>query len=158
MPTPPKYANDDERRAAQRVQAAAYQKSPKGAATYKRYRQSAKGRERQRSWDASEAGGAKAARYRETEKCRTVRARHRQTEGYRLAQTARLARTPEQIRARSAVSNAIRVGRLTRAEACSRCAGPRPQAHHHLGYAPENHLVVEWLCGKCHAAAHGAPK
>lgn len=158
MPTPRKYATDEERKAAQRAQAAAYQKSAKGVGVRKRYRASDKGRAAQRAWEASPAGRAKQARYRETEGWREVRARHRQTEGYRVAQAARLARTPEQVVARNAVSNALKVGRLVRPLACASCGAPRPQAHHHLGYAPEHRLDVLWLCAKCHAAAHGVPK
>lgn len=158
MPTPRRYATDEERKAAQRLQAAVYQKSGKGQTVRKRYRQSEKGREAQRRWDASEAGRAKQTRYRGTEKRRLVRAKHRQTEGFRVAQATRMARTPEQVTARTAVSNALKAGRLVRPTTCSRCGGPRPQAHHHMGYAREHRLAVEWLCPKCHAAAHGVPK
>ena len=54
---------------------------------------------------------------------------------------------PEKYKARTAVSNALRDGRLTR-EPCSRCgSGVRVQAHHADYTKP---LDVEWLCFRCH--------
>ena len=55
---------------------------------------------------------------------------------------------PEKEKARNAVSNAIRDGRLDKPAKCSveDCTTPRVEAHHHLGYAKENWLDVQWLC------------
>ena len=65
---------------------------------------------------------------------------------------ARRARSPEKTRARNAVSNALRDGRLARLP-CQHCGNPRSQAHHHDYSKP---LDVEWLCFKCHREhAHG---
>lgn len=158
MPAPLKYHSDEERKAAQKLARQKYEHSPKGKATYNRYRQSEKGKEAQRRWDTSEAGRAKQARYRKTAKWREVRRRHRQTERFRLAEAARRSRSPEKVTARSAVNNALKSGRLTKPTSCERCGERRPQAHHYLGYAPEHHLAVRWLCTWCHSLAHAPRK
>lgn len=65
-------------------------------------------------------------------------------------------RHPEKERARSAVSHAIKHGRLRRPEICPNCGEPAGvdaigrslmQAHHADYSRP---LEVEWLCQKCH--------
>lgn len=59
--------------------------------------------------------------------------------------------TPER-RARSAVGNAIRDGRLERGTECFFCGGDtRLQAHHHDYSRP---LDVFWLCASCHGKLH----
>ena len=56
-------------------------------------------------------------------------------------------------RARYAVNNALRRGKLVRPDVCDNCrGGPRLEAHHHNGY--ENKLDVRWLCRICHEAEH----
>jgi DNA-binding XRE family transcriptional regulator len=55
--------------------------------------------------------------------------------------------------ARAAVAKAIRDGALER-QACRACGAEPAEAHHHLGYAPEQWLDVEWLCRTHHAQAH----
>lgn len=61
-------------------------------------------------------------------------------------------RHPEKIKARHAVSNAIRNGRLVRL-ACSVCGSDRAQAHHDDYSRP---LDVRWMCFRCHREqAHG---
>lgn len=55
------------------------------------------------------------------------------------------------IKARYAVSNALRDGKITRPNQCSDCHKNRKvQAHHFLGYAPAHWLDIKWLCKKCH--------
>lgn len=62
----------------------------------------------------------------------------------------------EKIKARYAVSNAVRAGRLVKSDRCGDCGKVgRVEAHHHAGYAPENRLVVHWLCRRCHKVADG---
>lgn len=62
---------------------------------------------------------------------------------------------PQVIKARTAVNNAVRDGRLIRPEVCSSCDKKRRiQAHHHKGYEDKHALDVEWLCQKCHRATH----
>jgi len=109
-----------------------WKKSPKGVACRKRY-------------DRSEAGKAKYKRYRNTEPYR-----NKSRERYYL--------TDENIRkAHYTVSNAVRDGRLIRSEYCEKCGikdwgikRSMIEAHHHLGYLPENWLRVQWLCTTCH--------
>lgn len=56
-------------------------------------------------------------------------------------------------RARLAIYEAVRDGRVLRSRSCSECLKYcKPDAHHHKGYARENWLNVKWLCEKCHAA------
>lgn len=57
-------------------------------------------------------------------------------------------RHPDRARARNAVANAIRDGRLVR-EPCKFCGNTKVQAHHH-SYLEEHWLDVTWACFKCH--------
>lgn len=59
--------------------------------------------------------------------------------------------SPEKYKARSAVANAVRDGRLTRL-ACQVCGNPHSQAHHSDYSQP---LEVTWLCFTCHRQEHG---
>lgn len=83
--------------------------------------------------------------------------RKRADEPHRVALRKRIvaedrARHPERYKARVAVSNAIRDGRLVRPTGCSNCgvSGPRIEAHHADYGKP---LDVEWLCKPCHYRA-----
>ena len=59
---------------------------------------------------------------------------------------------PEKWKARNAVSNAIRDGRLARGTECFFCgSAERIQAHHHDYSQP---LDVFWLCSTCHGKLH----
>lgn len=61
-------------------------------------------------------------------------------------------REPEKFKARNAVNNAIRDGRLERGTECFFCKGSdRLQAHHHDYNLP---LDVIWLCSTCHGKLH----
>jgi len=61
-------------------------------------------------------------------------------------------RYPEKYKARSAVRNAIRDGRLTRPNECSSCnVSCKPEGHHDNYDEPLN---VRWLCKACHTAHH----
>ena len=60
------------------------------------------------------------------------------------------ARYPERYRARTAVGNAIRDGRLQR-QPCEECGAPA-QAHHEDYGRP---LDVRWLCFRHHRKVHG---
>lgn len=56
-------------------------------------------------------------------------------------------------RARVAVRNAVRDGRMTRPTDCAACGTLcRPDAHHTDYTKP---LEVQWLCRICHTKAHG---
>lgn len=71
-------------------------------------------------------------------------------EAKRRAKAAHAAKYPQKTRARNAVSNALRDGRLTR-EPCCVCGEPKTQAHHEDYSKP---LAVVWLCTEHHAAQH----
>lgn len=58
---------------------------------------------------------------------------------------------PEKYKARTAVGNALRDGRLTKLPCCN-CGDKKAQAHHHDYSLP---LAVTWLCFKCHRMVHG---
>ena len=61
------------------------------------------------------------------------------------------AKYPEKIKARDAVNNALRDGRLHK-KPCP-CGETKVQSHHE-SYEKENWLVVDWLCTKCHRELH----
>lgn len=78
------------------------------------------------------------------------------TPEYRLRQNevkrAHRQRYPEAYKARTAVGNALRGGRLVRPTCCDRCGSEgKVQAHHHDYSEP---LVVEWVCSGCHGKEH----
>lgn len=107
----------------------------------RRYRQTENGRQKTREANA---------RYRQSPKGQAAR----RVEYARYGEVAR-ERYPDQYRAREAVKTAIRNGTLTRPGACESCgARCHPDGHHHLGYAVEHWLSVQWLCKPCHAASH----
>lgn len=58
---------------------------------------------------------------------------------------------PEKNKARHAVSNAIRAGKLTR-KPCEVCGDEKSQAHHTDYSKP---FDVQWLCFRHHRAEHG---
>jgi ribosomal protein S27AE len=59
-------------------------------------------------------------------------------------------RYPEKAKARWAVANALREGRLKR-EPCQECGEIKSEAHHEDYTKP---LEVDWLCKKCHTIRH----
>lgn len=65
---------------------------------------------------------------------------------------------PLAIQARSAVSTAVRYGKIQKPNACQECkrpcSGGALHAHHHAGYEPENWLDITWLCRSCHGKVH----
>lgn len=60
------------------------------------------------------------------------------------------AANPEKYRARTAVNNAVRDGRLVR-QPCEGCGSRKVHAHHEDYSKP---LDVRWLCAFCHGLAH----
>lgn len=82
-------------------------------------------------------------------------------ERYRLSparqeQLRRLFResAPERLRANVALGNAIRSGKVKRAEACWHCGSPLQVEGHHVDYGRP--LDVVWLCRSCHCKVHRA--
>jgi hypothetical protein len=63
------------------------------------------------------------------------------------------AENPEKVAAHRAVARARSAKTLIR-QACEECGSPVSYAHHHLGYSPEHHLDVQWLCRTHHIRAH----
>jgi hypothetical protein len=95
-----------------------------------------------------------------TEKGKANYARYRNKESYKIYTRNRYQAMDENIKkARYAVSNAVRDGKLHRPNKCQKCnkrdwgiKRSMIEAHHYKGYEPENWLVVEWLCTDCHRA------
>ena len=59
---------------------------------------------------------------------------------------------PEKIKAKSAVNNAIALGKLQRSVFCEHCGLPTKTEGHHSDY--NKLLDVEWLCRECHNDLH----
>lgn len=58
-------------------------------------------------------------------------------------------RQPDAYKARTAVGNAVRDGKIRKPKKCQRCNRKvRLEAHHHDYSKP---LEVEWVCVECHA-------
>lgn len=60
---------------------------------------------------------------------------------------------PEKLKARRAISNGIRDGKIERGTACHFCASSHNLQAHHEDY--DHPLDVVWLCAKCHGKLHG---
>lgn len=61
---------------------------------------------------------------------------------------------PEKAVAHSKISNGLKLGKIIKPSRCENCKEEKAlDAHHHLGYAPENWYNVRWLCRACHAEA-----
>ena len=92
-----------------------------------------------------------------TQYAATERWRQNNSDAFRASRTAakkaeRLAH-PEAIEARRKVQTAIKRGEIERPGSCQNCEGiGTPHEHHWHGY--ENALDVQWLCRRCHTAAH----
>lgn len=85
-----------------------------------------------------------------------VAARHeysasdRGREVHAISLRRQIERHPEKYKARTAVSNAVRDGRLTRLP-CVVCGDPKSEGHHHDYAKP---LDVIWLCNLHHREQH----
>jgi hypothetical protein len=79
---------------------------------------------------------------------------YKQTEQYQEKETARrrASRNISKIKARYAVKDAVKYGRLTK-KPCAVCGSEDTRAHHIFGYAPENWTEVVWLCPLHHDKA-----
>lgn len=146
---------------------------PEVKAAKRSYDQSAKGRAKKTAYYASEAGKVARARWnrspRKLQAERQRRARplvaqahrddvsaYQRTEGgkrtHERATRKHNMAHPERYRARTAVNNAVRDGRLHR-QRCGRCGAMRAEGHHPDYSKP---LDVDWLCGDCHREEHRA--
>ena len=66
-------------------------------------------------------------------------------------QSKRRKLSPEKNKAREAISNALRDGRVVKSP-CEVCGNEESQAHHEDYSKP---LEVQWLCRSCHLKIHG---
>ena len=73
----------------------------------------------------------------------------------KITQKHRREKDVEKCAARTAVSNAIRLGNLSKASdcICHKCPNQAYQ-YHHWSYEPEHWLDVQPVCQKCHTAIH----
>ena len=71
-----------------------------------------------------------------------------------IMQTAKVLREryPEKYKARTAVGNAVRDGRLIKPNVCSMCDSPGRIEGHHEDYSKL--LDVIWVCPSCHSEFH----
>lgn len=65
-------------------------------------------------------------------------------------------RNPEKVAAQGAVAQALRAGRLMKADTCSMCGSSDRIQGHHADYSKP--LDVTWLCSSCHGATHRRPR
>jgi hypothetical protein len=84
--------------------------------------------------------------------CRSAKGTHPLHNEYTRAYYQRY---PDRNRARSAVADAVRYGRMPPARklTCIDCGEPAAHYHHHRGYAEEYKLDVVPVCTACHAKA-----
>ncbi len=101
---------------------------------------------RSRSYGTSERGRDIRAINRRNRPM-TERERRRRQE----KRNALRARYPDRDKARSAVAQEIKMGRISR-QSCEVCGEDNAQAHHHDYSKP---LDVQWLCRICHLKEHG---
>jgi len=128
-----------------------YSQTNKGKAAQKRYWQSPKGK----------TVGCKAKKkYAQTPKGKIARKNYDQSEKGKIYQKRKNQRLkdkyPQRFKARYAVNNAIKAGRLSRINSlfCHYCHKPAQQYHHWHGYAPEYRLDVVPACQSCDIKAH----
>lgn len=74
----------------------------------------------------------------------------------KFRETQRKYREEEQdkYRARTAVSNALRDGRLIKPACCENCGSDKVLEGHHDSYLQSDWLAVRWLCIPCHKDIH----
>lgn len=87
---------------------------------------------------------------REYDKCRHRENPARREYNRQVVERFRL-KHPEKRKAHTAVSNALRDGKLIKATTCS-CGSTRNIIGHHKDYSKL--LEVEWMCQQCHARLH----
>lgn len=63
---------------------------------------------------------------------------------------------PDKAKARTALGNAIRDGRMERKTVCEQCGSVNRVEAHHTDYSKP--FDVQWLCSKCHGKAHRKPR
>lgn len=71
----------------------------------------------------------------------------------KVYKAARLRRNPYEDKARSAVVNAVKLGKFAK-QPCQVCGELRVDFHHSNGYDKDSWFTGMWLCRKHHAAEH----
>lgn len=112
------------------------------------------------AYKKTDAGKAAKAKYAKTDASKACQAkyqvRYRKTKAGKLSQIKSIVKyksaNPVKIKAKAAINNAIRDGRMERPAACSECPSTSNIQGHHDDYALP--LVVRWLCQLCHGAWH----
>lgn len=96
-----------------------------------------------RSYIASEAGRTKRKNYNQSDVGKAV---------MRKAVQNAKARNPEAYKARVAVNNAVRSGKLRKVRnlTCALCNAPAAHYHHYKGYDRVHWLTVQPVCIACH--------
>lgn len=111
-----------------------------------------------KNYARSDRGKLARHKYDRTIKAKEKYKRYRSKDAYRLYTKSRYHEIEENVKkARYYVSNAIRDGRLKKLNYCEKCGrkdwGEKRsmiEAHHYMGYEPENWLKIQWLCTDCH--------
>jgi hypothetical protein len=103
----------------------------------------------------SPAGKASRVRYEASAKCTEWRERYYRSEEFKRMRRLLIEKDPRKFKARWAVNNAVRDGKLPSVKTlfCG-CGCRAAHYHHHLGYEIEHWLDVIPLCRSCHNAAH----
>jgi hypothetical protein len=105
--------------------------------------------------DARERGRAARATEEGAQRLREIVSAYTRRHSKKLSAAAKARRSvdPTKFRAREAVHNALKRGRLVRPDACVRCGRPSRKIHgHHEDYSKP--LDVTWLCPRCHKTRH----
>lgn len=122
----------------------------------------------QKTYQQSEKGKAicrkATTKYQQTFNYKVVSANYRQSlmgkAAHRKADAKSKAIHPNNIKAKDAVNNAIRAGKLPRPNTwlCHYCTRPAQEYHHWHGYEPEHYLDVIPACRECHKKEHRRPQ
>ena len=134
---------------------AEYRKTQAGKEAGKRYRRSDGGKESDRKYRQTDACKEAQRRYDKSPKGKESGRSYRQSHKEEISEAARRynSANPEKKKARVAVNNAIRDGRLERSIFCEECGLPANTHGHHEDYV-NRPLDVNWLCIKCHVELH----
>jgi hypothetical protein len=91
--------------------------------------------------------------YSKTVSGKISRKRWFQSEKGKTTQASYRIKCPEKQPARSAVTNSVAAGRISKVSSyhCRYCWNVAQDYHHHLGYAPEHWFDIQPVCKKCHA-------
>ncbi len=122
----------------------------------KKYLKTEKGRESRRQYYYTETyqtyQKVYRKKYQRTDGYKELQRKYRQTEKGKIVQKNYRQKYKLEIRARRAISNAIRDGKITRPDVfhCLYCFMQAQEYHHYLGYEPEHWFDVIPVCVPCH--------